>query len=481
MSDNTAAAAHETTRLLSPADRHDCSNAAPFVSDSSCDAARVEVADDATGRHMQQTWLDSTTKRALIAVFVANLMVSFAHYVAISSIMDLIRGLSCQEYYSLRPNQFGQPGVERDCSLVDIQDRTSMVFSYMLSINSFISCLSALWLAPWLLRRLGLRLTMIIAVLAPTVELFVLASVPNRFPQNHGWIGSPTASLRFLLLESLLFGLVGCPDTLIGIVSQSIVLDASPPPLRSTWLARLSSCTFLGMLASTLLLSTLSLDTSRDDVSDKLPILLAALISTAAIFWTCLALPTHLPINGAQKDATARSTNVQESQSTGQSLKARLGQVMQPLRLLKPIEIYDETQDSAPPHAPSRPTRDWRLPKLIIAATLCDQIAVTTNLQVIYVQTRFGLHAQDLSRLLGLVGLIKWVYLVLVSTDKLVATLSSLANIMSTIGPILNANLYRFGLKRGFPEIVFAMAAAISVAVAVLVAGTRPSMRSCSV
>lgn len=211
--------------------------------------------------------------------------------------------------------------------------------------------------------------------------------------------------------------------------------------------------------------------------------------------------------------------------------------------------------------------RDWRLTKLIIAATLCDQIAVTTNLQVIYVQTRFGLHAQQLSRILGFVGLMKWVYLVLVfpriaesvrrryraaaststgsssvhlqsaaaaadrllavlsmlfdvlawavvivggrvlnyptyllglvlyalaaanvssitslasillprhiSTDSLVATMSSLANIMSTVGPILNANLYRFGLKRGFPEIVFAMAAAISVAVAVLVAQTR--------
>ncbi|KAJ9475222.1 hypothetical protein PHBOTO_005315 [Pseudozyma hubeiensis] len=238
---------------------------------------------------------------------------------------------------------------------------------------------------------------------------------------------------------------------------------------------------------------------------------------------------------------------------------------MQPLHLLQPIKIDNQTQGG-----PKR--RDWRLTKLILAATLCDQIALTTNLQVIYIQTRFGLHAQDLSRLLGLVGLIKWIYLVLifpsianavrhryrtaatlaigsnisglksaaakadrllamismsidvlawaviiiggralnyptyllglilyalaganvssitslasillpqqVSTDSLVATLSSLANIMSTIGPILNAKLYRLGLKRDFPEIVFAMAAAISVAVAGMIAATSSSVRA---
>ncbi|GAC94764.1 hypothetical protein PHSY_002337 [Pseudozyma hubeiensis SY62] len=561
ISNDSQATAHESTPLLSTVYQPD--HAEPTSLDSS-DAGAESTSDAAPTTSAQQTWLDCSTRQALVAVIVANLLVALGHYVAISSIVDLIRGLSCQEYYLLHSVQSSRSSGQRDCSLVEVQDRTSTIFSYMLSINSFISCLSALCLAPWLLRLLGRRLTMIIAVLAPTAELFVLTSVPNSFARADAWIQSPTASLRLLLLESMLFGLVGCPDTLIGIVSQSIVLDAAPATLRSTWLARLSSCTFLGMLASTLLLNTLSLDTSRDDVSDKLPILLGALVSTAALLWTCMSLPSHMPDNTARQDASFESTNtVDGTRSTVWSLKAHLLRATQPLQLLQPIKNDNQTQGG-----PKR--RDWRLTKLILAATLCDQIALTTNLQVIYIQTRFSLHAQDLSRLLGLVGLIKWVYLVLifprianairlryrtgaimgignnnspglksaaaaadrliavismsidvlawaviivagralnyptyllgltlyalaganvssitslasillphqVSTENLVATLSSLANIMSTIGPILNANLYRFGLKRGFPEIVFAMAAAISVAVAGMVAATSPS------
>ncbi|KAJ9475221.1 hypothetical protein PHBOTO_005314 [Pseudozyma hubeiensis] len=254
MSNNFQTAAHETTRLLSPVNQPD--RAEPAFLDSN-DAGAESIDSTASTASIQQTRLDRSTKRALVAVLVANLLVALGHYVAISSIVDLIRGLSCQEYYSLQSLQSSPSSDQRDCSLVDIQDRTSTVFSYMLSINSFISCLSALWLAPWMLRHLGRRLTMIIAVLAPTAELFMLASIPNSFASAGAWIPSPTASLRLLLLESMLFGLFGCPDTLIGIVSQSIVLDAAPATLRSTWLARLSSCTFLGMLASTLLLNIL--------------------------------------------------------------------------------------------------------------------------------------------------------------------------------------------------------------------------------
>jgi len=127
MSTNSAAAA-ETTPLLTSSDHQDGTMLDPSTSHSS-DAAQAQETDDAVGA--QSTKLDPSAKRALISVFVANLLGSLAHYVAISCILDLIRGLTCQEYYLRQVPQSNT----FDCSLIDIQDRASTVFSFMLSIN----------------------------------------------------------------------------------------------------------------------------------------------------------------------------------------------------------------------------------------------------------------------------------------------------------------------------------------------------------
>ncbi|TKY88086.1 hypothetical protein EX895_003182 [Sporisorium graminicola] len=512
--------ADETTRLISQ-------------------SPRDEPIDNAPAPGSGAQGLDRRAKRNLLSVFVANGLLSFGHYLAIGSIMDLIRGLSCQEYYQSRPPS--SPDKTLECSLVDIEARTSSVFSYMLSIGSLFSCLSALALAPWLLKRLGRRGTMLIGVLTPALELMVVASIPNRFSSLSTsatppmWIeSSPTSSLRMLLAEALVFGIVACPDAIVGIVSSAIVLDSVPVDLRSTWLARLASTQFLGMLAATVALRFVNLDTGSDLVSDKLPIRIGAAISLLAPLWTLFTLAKPPPSPLEQLQAAQESTpSVQE-----QSIGPRLTRAPKPMRLLWPATSLAE------------PKRDWRLVKLMIAATLCSQITLTTNTVFVYLQSRFGLHARDLSLALGLVGTLKWIFLVAIfprlaryarslytntaladrllailsllldvlawivvivggrvhslpifllamvvyvsaagnaslitslaslmlpqdaSVDEMMATLTSMANIMSTIGPILNSSVYSLGLDAGFPELVFGLTALVSVGAAALVAST---------
>ena len=531
----------------------------------------------------QSKALDSDAKRILLSILVTNFLVAAGHYIAISSVMELIRGLSCSEYYFLHDPRFHQEGDDLDCSLIEIQDRTSTVFSYMLSINSLVSGFSAIWLAPRPLKKLGQTATMVIATIGPAAELFFLAWLPNQFSSASppGGLRSPTASLYLLIAEAGFFGLVGCPDTLIGIASQAAVLQATPEALRSTWLARLTSCTFLGMLASTLVLQGLNVDTSSNSVADKLPILIGALASTLAVVWSLFTLPQSRskpqgPWIGDQQaqqssfaddeddhreqNSVPTSALSAETSTSAPTLRSSLIDLFKPLHLLSPST-----------HGSSR--RDWRLTKLIIAGVLCDQIALTTNTQVIYVQSHFELHAQELSLLLGLVGLTKWIYLVFAfprlaafvrklctsenptdetssglpttasalasasadrllailslvmdvlawaivilagraynypaylvalvlyalsgasvssitslasvllpresTVDDLVATLSSLSNVMSTVGPVINAAIYRYGLGLGFPELVFGLAAFISVAGAVLVGSVSPRL-----
>lgn len=516
--------------------------ATPLLSQSPPDGSE-SVAQITAARGSQD--LDGRTKRILLSVFVANFLIAFGHYVAIASIVDLIRGLSCQEHYRAYPS--ASPDQQLDCSLIDIEARTSTIFSYMLSINSLFSCLSALSLAPWLLRRLGRRGTMLIAVLTPALELIVIASIPNRFSPsppsaNSAWLeSSPTTSLRMLLAETLVFGIIGCPDALLDIVSAAIVLDNVPVDLRSTWLARLKSTRFLGMLMATITLQALSVDIRSDMVADKRPILIGASISFLAPLWSLLTLAAQpVPVPHPQQRVAEELMETGE----GSGLGTRLKQALKPLRLLWPT------------NATTQPKRDWRLVKLLIAATLCSQISLSTNTALIYLQFRFKLHARDLSLALGLVGCVNWVFLVLifprlarlarstygdsaladrllailsllldvlswvvvivggkfyslsaisvaafiyvfaagnaslitslaslmlprgVSVDEMMAALTSMANVMSTIGPILNTNVYQLGLNAGFSELVFALTAFVSLVAATLVASTSVAITS---
>lgn len=349
-----------------------------------------------------------------------------------------------------------------------------------------------------------------------------------------GWHPSPTLSIHMLLFDAVLSGLMGC-GTLLSIVSNTIILDWVPSQLRATWLARLTASVSAGMLLSTLILQSLDLETGSDLVINLLPLRIGATVSVATILLS-LTIP-RLPLNPSAAPAALSSLDDPlHPPRHGASFWIELRGACTPFRLLSSSsnltkmlvasmmtsEIHVATNVYAV-YVQSRfnfkakdlsflsgsvglmswfflmflfPTIVAWVRKRRLAAPLSlpdsdsDRILALGSLAMDVISWTLalvaGLWRSVAGMALGLVAFslssgasstivaLATAFLpATASNDDLVALLYTCDSVMRTLGPILNANIYRIGLHLHFPELVFVFTALLSLLTMGLISTVR--------
>lgn len=345
-------------------------------------------------------------KKAMTSLFVVNILVQFARNIGMTSKVQLIRSLACAEHYGLRPSAGSQ---DVNCLVESVDARTSKVIAYIVSSNYLSSCFFALVLSPLLVKQLGYRGCMVLGTALVSLHLcfpFLVAEHTRLAPKSPAFASghvTPTLALHMLVAESLISGILGSPDILFEFVSRAIVIDSVPASSRSTWLAWLKASIAVGGVAASLVLQPLRLDTRSDLLVDLLPLKLGAAVSVFAFLasFTVSSLTNRNHPSPTQSGADTGERVVEaERRGTLSKLRLSLLEACRPLLLVvKPIR-HQTTAKS-----------DWSLSRVIFAYMLTNQIGIATSTFVVYCPSRFGLHAKELSLMMGWLSAFVFVWL----------------------------------------------------------------------
>lgn len=377
MASDAQNAPSETTGLLDPSNIED-------------DAAIDSVSTPAS--------LDVGTRTLLLGVSALAILTTFAGNVSAFSEIDLIRSIACAEYHTFHGEP---PPSHASCQIDAVDARYSDIMAGIASLNNIAACFCALFVFPFVIRKLGRKIAIVLGVLVLALErgFYTWLASATQFASGQGKL-HPTTALHCILAQAFVFGIAG--DSLLDMVIQAVVLDAVPAVLRSTWLARLQSCASIGTLASTLVVQMLNIDTSSDLIVDALPIHIGttlALVNIVASLFVFFHVtnPPKCPLHANEPSEQMLSPNLNDRRVA--KFKRAVRQAFRPLRLLfRPVH-----------HRSEKP--DWRLSRVLIANFLYGEIAVAMNMVLYYCQSRFHIHAKESSFLSGCLNICAWIYL----------------------------------------------------------------------